>query len=713
MNAGVTVQDNVQQHVATTIKELISKEESWTAHDLRRVERCFKSFSHNPNSLQALAVRQLWERVLAGHVTSEMYSHAIQALAKHGHVDCAKEALYIFVENHTQQTGIQHSPKASHLNAVLQGYAHNKQPEQAESLLQTAFATPKWPTPNIFSVTHVVDAWSRVGNGERAQAILDWVESDGTVELNLVCYNAALTAWARSNDGGRQAEALLRRMPMAPDVISWSAVLTAWASSTRQPQSIQRAEALLWKAYDSGQPLDQSCFNTLLHAFGRQGQIDRAEALLKQWVEMATTESSPRTLVPDKFSFNIILNAIAKSGRNDAGRKAHDLYEKMLEMGVTPDLVTYNSLMNAWAQSTFTVNSNDAKIKSDDSGRQSQALFDDMSKRGVTPDSTTYNSLLNVFAKNGNARQAQKLLDRLERDEWKDQRLSAFVTNQRLIAYNTVLNAWVKSGRTYENDDISLLEAAVNTQAMLQRMRKHGVRPNGISYAAVLNSLQNCGGPDSADMAERILIEMEQDGVKPKKIHYSTVIDTWIHSHEPERAFRVVLKMESILTRMDATGLQVHPAVYVSIIAAFCAQKDPERAEAVLSHIEDSATAPPPTMAAYLATLSAWASSNDPRKALRAWQVLERMRSRVDEKRRSKAIPFLGKAYNIVISACASIPRPVTKNLVVEATEIVCRAFGATPQRDEDTDKNMMQAMRHLISDPNELDTLLRRMKRR
>jgi pentatricopeptide repeat protein len=707
------VQDNVPQLVATT-KELISnKGESWTAHDLRRVERCFKSFSHNPNQLQAGAVRQLWERVLEGNVvaTSEMYSHAIQALAKHGHVDCAKEALYIFVEKHTQQTGIQHTPTASHLNAVLQGYAQNRQPEQAESLLQTAFATAKWPTPNVFSVTHVVDAWSRVGNGERAQAILDWVECDGTLELNLVCYNAALTAWARSNDGGCQAEALLRRMPVAPDVISWSALLTAWASSTRQPEGIQRAEALLWKAYGSGQPLDQSCFNTLLHAFGRQGQIDRAEALLKQWVEMATNENSSRTLVPDQFSFNIVLNAIAKSGRNDAGRQAHALYEEMLGMGVTPDLVTFNSLMNAWAQSAHAIQSNDAKMKSDDSGRQAQLLLDDMNTRGVTPDSTTYNSLLNVFAKNGNARQAQKLLDRLERDEWKERRPSAFVTNQRLIAYNTVLNAWVKSGQSDENDDISLLEAAVSTQAMLQRMRKHGVRPNGISYAAVLNSLENCGGPESAQMAEQILIEMEQNGVKPKKIHYSTVIDTWIRSDDPERAFHVVLKMESVLSRMDATGLQVHPSVYVSIIAAFSAQKDPERAEAILSHFEDSASAPPPTMAAYLATLSAWASSNDPRKALRAWQVLEKMSSRVDEKRRNRAIPFLGEAYNMVISACASIPLPAAKNLVDEAAEIALRAFKATPQRDEDTDKNMTQAMRHLISDPDELDTLLRRIK--
>jgi pentatricopeptide repeat domain-containing protein 1 len=459
--------------------------------------------------------------------------------------------------------------------------------------------------------------------------------------------------------------------------------------------------------------VDQSCFNTLLHAFGRQGQVDRAEALLKQWLEMATIENSSSTLVPDQFSFNIVVNAIAKSGRNDAARQAQALYEEMLEMGVTPDIVTFNSLMNAWAQSTVTVESNDAKMKSDESCRQAQAIVDDMNTRGVTPDSTTYNSLLNVFAKNGNARQAQKLLVRLERDEWKQQRRSAFVTNQRLIAYNTVLNAWVNSGQSYENDDISLLEAAVNTQAMLQRMRKHGVRPNGISYAAVLNSLENCGGPESAQVAERILNEMEEDGVKPKKVHYSTVIDSWIHSGDPERAFHVVLKMESVLTRMDATGLQVHPAVYVSVIAAFCAQKDPERAEAILSHMEDSATAPPPTMAAYLATLSAWASSNDPRKALRAWQVLKRMSSRVDEKRRNRAIPVLGEAYNMVISACASMPLPATKNLVDEATEIALRAFDATPQRDEDTDKNMMQAMRHLISDPGELDTLLRSIKRR
>jgi pentatricopeptide repeat protein len=161
----------------------------------------------------------------------------------------------------------------------------------------------------IGSIKHV-----QIGSHARGSRML--------MELNLVCYNAVLTAWARSQDGGRQAEALLPRMPMAPDAISWSAVLTAWASSARQPQGIQRAEALLRKAYGSGHSVDQSCFNTLLHAYGRHGQVDRAEHMLKQWVETVVTGVSSSKLVPDRFSFNIVLNAIAKRGRDDAGRQA-------------------------------------------------------------------------------------------------------------------------------------------------------------------------------------------------------------------------------------------------------------------------------------------------------------------------------------------------------------------------------------------------------
>jgi pentatricopeptide repeat protein len=204
---------------------------------------------------------------------------------------------------------------------------------------------------------------------------------------------------------------------------------------------------------------------------------------------------------------------------------------------------------------------------------------------------------------------------------------------------------------------------------------------------------------------------MEKDGVIPKKVHYSTVIDTWINSGDPERAFELVKKMESMMTRMDATGLLVHPAVYVSVISAFARRREPERAEAILSHMEDCETAPPPTMAAYAATLTMWANSDDPEKARRAWQVLERMRSRVDEKRRNRVIPILRGAHNTVISACATLPLPATKSLVHEAIEIAIRVFNGTPQRDDDTDKSMMQAMRHLVSDPDELDRLMRRIK--
>lgn len=147
-----------------------------------------------------------------------------------------------------------------------------------------------------------------------------------------------------------------------------------------------------------------------------------------------------------------------------------------------------------------------------------------------------------------------------------------------------MLNAWVNSGRIRNKDYVGRLEAVVSTQAMLQRMRKYEVRPNGLSYAAVLNSLESCGGPECAEVAECILNDMEKDGVKPKKVHYSTVIDTWINGGDPERAFELVKKIESMMMRMDATGLLVHPVVYVSIISAFARQREPERADAILSH---------------------------------------------------------------------------------------------------------------------------------
>lgn len=693
-----------------TMKQLLSvSPEVWNSHDLRRVESCFHHFSrhHDMSQVAAKRILELWEQAKLHGATGEMYSHAIQALAKHGHVDCARRALEEFVTKCDGQKGPQ-TPKATHVNAVLQAYARNREPEQAEALLRACVESHSWPSPTVYSVAHVLTGWSRVGNGERAQSLLEWAKSHGSIPVNLICHNSVLIAWARSSnpDRGTRAEYLLRTMPFAPDRFSLSAVLRAWASSS-DPRGIQRAEQLLSEAIESGQSLDESCLNILLHALSRLGEVDRAMLFLKRWIEAVANGTMSKDLVPGLNSFNIVLYAIVRSGRNDVGDLAQALYQEMLTNGLSPDIYTFNGLLHSIAKSSGTLQADEStRMSMRDVGQHAEALFDDMIRMGVTPDSMTYNSLLNVYAKSGNAHMAQHLLDQLEDIDWKEYRGK---TSQRIIAYNTVLNAWVNYGRMKSDQQIKL-KAAEQTRSILLRMLELGIQPDEFSYSAVLHAQRNCDTDECAEVAEAVLFSMEEERIKPKKIHYAAATDAWISQGDPGRAYEILKRMETMFKRMDNGGLRVHTATYESILIAFDKKSEPESAEAVLAHMEESDLAPPPPMTAYLATLSAWANSTHPRKALRSWQVFERMRSRVDTTTWNRGASIVRDAHNAVIAACSSLPPSASDKAVKEVLDIAFRAYEEGPQPDQETRNKMLEALANLVADPDELEGFIRKV---
>ena len=145
---------------------------------------------------------------------------------------------------------------------------------------------------------------------------------------NVVTFTAVITAWARSSqrDASKRAEAVLDWMnelsesvdtffEIQPNAYAYTAAISAWIRS-RSPSSHQQAQRLLqtlWEKYEASQHPDLKptarSFNLVINAIARSrepGCADQAAALLNRMEEMYLAGDDD--MEPDALAFGAIVS---------------------------------------------------------------------------------------------------------------------------------------------------------------------------------------------------------------------------------------------------------------------------------------------------------------------------------------------------------------------------------------------------------------------
>lgn len=126
------------------------------------------------------------------------------------------------------------------------------------------------------------------------------------------------------------------------------------------------------------------------------------------------------------FSCSALMNVAIKSGQL---QKALEVYHEMLREGCTPNVVTYNTLIDVYGKTgqwqealrvIETMNASNTKpvtrtyntlmIACNTSGQWQEALsvYNDMVRRGHQPNTTTYNALISAYSKAGRLEKVRK-----------------------------------------------------------------------------------------------------------------------------------------------------------------------------------------------------------------------------------------------------------------------------------------------------------------
>lgn len=512
-------------------------------------------------------------------------------------------------------------------------------------------------------------------------------------------YNIIIDALAKSGKpwAGQQAEAILdfmvdqyqssKNTHIKPNSVTINSCINAWAASSISDSAI-RAEAILDKvaAWRHDGKLDDvnadaTSYNSIIKAWslskGGSEAVGHAERILERMERDAR-------VTPDEISYSSVINSYAKQSASDsrAADKAEQLLLRMYqehklnpEKCVAPTVRCFNAALDAHA------NSRDRSA-----GRRALkllSLMEDMYKIGNSnflPDVWSYNLAIKALSKGGNRRSATQALELLERmEKWSKD------GNERIapdnVTFNTVINAFARSR---SRGSAETAEELYYRMKELERGGKCSVRPDSVTLASVVSAW--AVSDDNRSSAKRAMILFEnakESGIDIDTVAYNALLNCLAKSgskYAPDRAEAVLQEMEYEFARGN-TNVKPDVISYTSTISALARSRDkmaPHRAMTILARMEAQAVSAEddsirPNALTYTAAIRVWARSRDKNKAQQASNLLNWMEEQY--RRGNISARPMETSYNLVLNACAYTAASQDAKTMEEAFKVACLTF--------------------------------------
>ncbi|KAL6320190.1 hypothetical protein AAG906_004699 [Vitis piasezkii] len=252
-------------------------------------------------------------------------------------------------------------------------------------------------------------------------------------------------------------------------------------------------------------------YNAMMGVYARTGRFTKVQELLDLM--------RSRGCEPDLVSFNTLINARLKSGTM-VTNLAIELLNEVRRSGIQPDIITYNTLISACSRESnleeavkvyndmvahrcqpdlWTYNAMISVYGRCGMSREAGRLFKDLESKGFLPDAVTYNSLLYAFAREGNVDKVKEICeDMVKMGFGKDE-----------MTYNTIIHMYGKRGQ----HDLAF--------QLYSDMKLSGRSPDAVTYTVLIDSL---GKANMIKEAAEVMSEMLNAGVKPTLRTFSALI---------------------------------------------------------------------------------------------------------------------------------------------------------------------------------------------
>jgi len=251
-------------------------------------------------------------------------------------------------------------------------------------------------------------------------------------------------------------------------------------------------------------------------------------------------------------------------------------------------------------------------------------------------------------------------------------------------SYATVINAWARSR---ERDAVERAEEAME-RANQAHMNCPNLYPNVMTFNSMINCYAKSNLPDASDRAIRVLEEMKEKckveayrECRPDVVTYTSVIDTLSKAgtlEASEIALSLLSELETEYIQTKDHTLKPNIRTYTSAINSIGRSgKVPSRAEEIVLRLEkddderDGSTLL--DVVAYNALINAYGWSNEKGRAVKCYEILQKMVRRNQRDGGMDSRPDI-VTCNSVLNAC-SFDRPKTDQERAEVIDKVVKTL--------------------------------------
>lgn len=630
-----------------------------------------------------------------------------------------------FVERHRQCIG-RAPPNAKSYSLVINGYGrvndakralywlHRMEDRYDDYVAATKKLLPMPPVPNIICYNSVINAYAKSGNPMMAQGMLDHMKERQHLLRTLL-------------DDEDEAESVAAAAQ--PDVVSYTSVIDAW---TRWWERDNDGKGIDFSPVQAAAHISKQAERTVRRMEQESRKIKEPKAPSSPLQSHSTPSSECTSITaakiqPNLVTYNALINAYCKSakllGRDSqnnavrnsgniahaaysAAKKAEGVLTQMSKNGVTPDYVSYSTVIHAWAAAAAAAACKKGSARSKngrnirlrvalDSAEQAERVLFNMEAMNVKdgdvnmkPTVMLYNMVITAWGRSKTGvgvERARKIIARMEKRLLQDEENAV---SPNVVTYTTFINALAN---TCHKGDAQKAEQVLLKMEEMHRAGAVDMKPNVFTYNTVLNAWAKSRHWDAAPNAERILSRMEAmritglSTVEPDIFSYCTVIDAWGKSGDHsagEKAQLVLNRMEQLHDHYGWDGLKPNVVVYNACIHAWAACQDlvsGEKATEIVEKMEklymDGNDDVMPDFVTYTGVINSWAKSSAPHSADMAERVLERM-EQLYLSGRGNIRPNI-VTYNAVLNAFASCrdnDAPIRAEALLRRMEIMAQS---------------------------------------
>ncbi|PIN03453.1 hypothetical protein CDL12_24019 [Handroanthus impetiginosus] len=304
-------------------------------------------------------------------------------------------------------------------------------------------------------------------------------------------------------------------------------------------------------------------YNAMMGVYARKGQFSKVREMLDLMRQ--------RGCEPDLVSFNTLINARMKSGPMNPNLGI-ELLGEVRRSRIRPDIITYNTLISGCAR--------------DSNLEEAVKVFHDMEEHKCQPDLWTYNAMISVYGRCGLSGEAERIFREL--------RSKGFFPDA--VTYNALLYAYAREGNVDRVKEIC------------EEMVEMGFGKDEMTYNTIIYMY---GKQGKHNLALETYRDMKCSGRAPDAVTYTVLIDSLGKANKMAEAANVMSEM------LDA-GTRPSLRTYCALICGYAKSGQREEAEKIFDCMRRSGIKP--DNLAYSVMLDVHLRSNNTKKAISLYQ---------------------------------------------------------------------------------------------